>query len=338
MAKKGKIVGSIICGLVAVGAVVGAIYVFGNNQQEIQQDVPPNPPVEKIQLASVQNLQYDQESALLTWNDVTGADSYNVSVNGEVQRVKNTFYPITLTEHETEFKVQAYDSTETYIASEWSDPLVVTFQQENSLVAEVNKMAQELTGLPLRKVLSIHAEGSNIYTAGVYGNSKKVYTFRTKCDHEIQSLEDALNSDHTNTSVYRVYDSKDYDMVSYFLNRQDRGNGYSDQIQDLVRHNYRLDFVTSQAYEETSTTVAIKGIMKASKFGDTRYFSVDVTMYVGDISNEEVKYTSAVEAADANEMYEKRFVEMTGDFADYAQELDEQLHSNQETQDYGMSM
>ena len=76
MLNKRKIIGLIIGGLVTVGAVVGAVIAFSN-----MQGTGPNPP--QTQLATVQNIEYDQQNNLLTWDDVINANSYNVSVNGK---------------------------------------------------------------------------------------------------------------------------------------------------------------------------------------------------------------------------------------------------------------
>ena len=112
MSNKGKIIGSIIGGLVAVGAVIGVVVAFSN-----MQGTGPNP--HKTQLATVQNIEYDQQSNLLTWDDVTNANSYNVSIvndGGErVETVQDNFYTVALTDQTTEFKVQAYDTTNTYL-------------------------------------------------------------------------------------------------------------------------------------------------------------------------------------------------------------------------------
>lgn len=106
--------------------------------------------------------------------------------------------------------------------------------------------------------------------------------------------------------------------ASSFLSRSE----YSEQIQNLVNEGYTLSFVTSQAYEAGSDTVGIKGILKAEKSSNTRYFSVDIEIYVGNIGIETAKYTVAVEQAEWKALYEGLFLELTGDFAEYAKELE----------------
>ena len=319
MSNKGKIMGLIIGGLVAVGAVIGVAVAFSNMQESGPNHNPP-----QTQLATVQNIEYDQQSNLLTWDDITNANSYNVSVNGKETRVEDNFYTVALTDQTTEFKVQAYDTTNTYLASEWSEPLVITLQQEDSLVADVNEFADNVaaSSLTLKKVVGVHAEGSHLYTTGVYERMGEdyVYTFDTDCGKTIETLEEALKTENLSEITY--IDSRDlaknYDTASSFLARSD----YSEQIQSLVNEGYTLNFVTCQAYEAGSDTAGIKGILKASREGESRYYSTDIEIYVGTAGTERTKYTTAVEAADPEAIYEGSFIELTGDFYEWARELD----------------
>lgn len=335
MSKKGKIIGSIIGGLVAVGAVIGAVVAFSN-----MQGPGPNPNPPQTQLATVQNIEYNQEDNLLTWDDVINANSYNVSVNGKETRVEDNFYTVVLTDQTTEFKVQAYDTTNTYLESEWSEPLVITLQQEDSLVADVNEFASKVAreDYVLQKVLSVRPDGTNLITTGVYTVAGDDYLceWSTRYDHEVNNLEEALQREdvRANTLSLEFDLAKNYDTASSFLARSD----YSEQIQSLVNEGYTLNFVTSQAYEAGSDTAGIKGILKASREGESRYYSTDIEIYVGTAGTERTKYTTAVEAADPEAIYEGSFIELTGDFAEYAEELDNLQNTNTTTQDYGMSL
>lgn len=339
MSKKGKIIGSIIGGLVAVGAVIGAVVAFSN-----MQGPGPNPNPPQTQLATVQNIEYNQEDNLLTWDDVINANSYNVSIvsdDGErVETVQDNFYTVALTDQTTEFKVQAYDTTNTYLASEWSEPLVITLQQEDSLVADVNEFASKVAreDYVLQKVLSVRPDGTNLITTGVYTVAGDDYLceWSTRYDHEVNNLEEALQREdvRANTLSLEFDLAKNYDTASSFLERSD----YSEQIQSLVNEGYTLSFVTSQAYEAGSDTAGIKGILKASREGESRYYSTDIEIYVGTAGTERTKYTTAVEAADPEAIYEGSFIELTGDFAEYAEELDNLQNTNTTTQDYGMSL
>ncbi len=341
--KKGKIIGSIISGLVTVGVAVGVFYVLSNNGEGsiISPPDPPNPPQAK--LANVENIQYDNQSNLLTWDDVTGADAYNVSINGEIQQVDDNYYPFALVDQETEFKVQAYDTSGRFLASEWSDPYVVTLQQQESLVAKVNEFATNIVSynVDLKKVISLYAEGNNVYTTAIYrvGSRDRLAVLCTDCGKEVESIQDALDildieDPAQHITLIDTSEIKNYDTASSFLSRRE----YGDQIQELARSGYSLSFVTSQAIASGDTAVSLVGILKATYGRDIRYFSVDLGFRTGEFFNEQYQFTNAVEMIDADDIYENTFVEMTGDFADYATQLEELQNTNETTQDYGNSL
>lgn len=278
----------------------------------------------KTQLATVENLKYDQQNNLLSWDDVTNADLYNVSVNGKETSVEDNFYTVALTEQRTEFKVQAKDTTNTYATSKWSKSLIITLEQEESLVAEVNQFAESISlqENDLQRIISVHPEGNYLVTTGVYEFMGENYILSdyTDCGGEVQSLKSALKTEEAyyKTTTRDRNLAKNYDTASSFLSRSE----YSEQIQNLVNEGYTLSFVTSQAYEAGSETVGIKGILKAEKSSNTRYFSVDIGIYVGNIGIETAKYTVAVEQAELKALNERLFLELTGDFAEYAKELE----------------
>lgn len=318
MSNKGKIMGLIIGGLVAVGVVIGVAVAFSNMQESGPNHNPP-----QTQLATVQNIEYDQQSNLLTWDDITNANSYNVSVNGKETRVEDNFYTVALTDQTTEFKVQAYDTTNTYLASEWSEPLVITLQQEDSLVADVNEFADNVaaSSLTLKKVIGVHAEGSHLYTTGVYERMGEdyVYTFDTDCGKTIETLEEALKTENLSEITY--IDSrnlaKNYETASYML----KMTKLRENMQSLKSQEYDLSFVTNQAYEDGQTAVGVKGILKAEKANEVHYYSVDLAVNVGNYTNESIKYTDALLGENLS-LLEKSFTELTGDFYEWARELD----------------
>ena len=181
---KRKAIGFIVGIVVMVVAFVATFLVVSKGLDKKQST--------KTQLATVENLKYDQQNNLLSWDDVTNADLYNVSVNGKETSVEDNFYTVALTEQRTEFKVQAKDTTNTYATSKWSKSLIITLEQEGSLVAEVNQFADNVaaSSLTLKKVIAIHATGSHLYTTGVYERMGEdyVYTFDTDCGKTIETL------------------------------------------------------------------------------------------------------------------------------------------------------
>ena len=313
---KRKAIGFILGIVVMVVASVATFLVVSKGLDKNQST--------KTQLATVENLKYDQQNNLLSWDDVTNADLYNVSVNGKETSVEDNFYTVALTEQRTEFKVQAKDTTNTYATSKWSKSLIITLEQEESLVAEVNQFAESISlqENDLQRIISVHPEGNYLVTTGVYEFMGENYILSdyTDCGGEVQSLKSALKTEEAyyKTTTRDRNLAKNYDTASSFLSRSE----YSEQIQNLVNEGYTLSFVTSQAYEAGSETVGIKGILKAEKSSNTRYFSVDIGIYVGNIGIETAKYTVAVEQAELKALNERLFLELTGDFAEYAKELE----------------
>lgn len=313
---KRKAIGFIVGIVVMVVASVATFLVVSKGLDKNQST--------KTQLATVENLKYDQQNNLLSWDDVTNADLYNVSVNGKETSVEDNFYTVALTEQRTKFKVQAKDTTNTYATSKWSKSLIITLEQEESLVAEVNQFAESISlqENDLQRIISVHPEGNYLVTTGVYEFMGENYILSdyTDCGGEVQSLKSALKTEEAyyKTTTRDRNLAKNYDTASSFLSRSE----YSEQIQNLVNEGYTLSFVTSQAYEAGSETVGIKGILKAEKSSNTRYFSVDIGIYVGNIGIETAKYTVAVEQAELKALNERLFLELTGDFAEYAKELE----------------
>ncbi len=330
MGKAGKIIGGIIGGLVAVGAAV-AVLSFVSKTGMFNND--------DIKLATVQHVDYNYPSDVLSWEEVYGANSYNVSVNDKVESVKEEYYKVNLDKNVTEFtvKIQACDSTGRFATSDWSEPFVITVDQQN-IVNKVDRFAQSIPGsnMDLQKVVAMHAVDNVLYTTAVFKDMGKNYvcTYHSAYNDTITSLNEALDMGVQDTTyVDNYYLAKDYDTASSFLAREEK----SEKMQELADAGYQVSFVTSQAYELASDTVGIKGIIKATKTGETKYCSYNVSMYVGDSNNERYKYTTAVKNAPLKGMIENTFVELTGDFADYAKEVEKNQKSNYVSNDLGMS-
>lgn len=318
---KRKAIGFIVGIVVMVVAFVATFLVVSKGLDKKQST--------KTQLATVENLKYDQQNNLLSWDDVTNADLYNVSVNGKETSVEDNFYTVALTEQRTEFKVQAKDTTNTYATSKWSKSLIITLEQEGSLVAEVNQFADNVaaSSLTLKKVIAIHATGSHLYTTGVYERMGEdyVYTFDTDCGKTIETLKEALKTENLSEVTY--IDSrnlaKNYDTASYML----KMTKLRENMQGLKSQEYDLSFVTNQAYEDGLTAVGVKGILKATKVNEVHYYSVDLAVNVGNYTNESIKYTDALLGENLS-LLEKSFTELTGDFAEYAKELESIQNAN----------
>lgn len=313
-----RIIISSVISLVVFAVVFAIIFSLFNSNDS------PKPPI-NTQLGVVDNIEYDKDTNILSWEEIDFADSYNVSVNDKVESVNETYYTVDVDPSVTDYtvQIQACDSTGTYLSSEWSEPFEITLTKQESLVSAVNEFAKNIPSdaYTMHNVVSIHAEGSHLFTTAVYESMGENYilTYDTDCGETITSLEEALKTQNVNEKTYRDSKNlaKNYDTASSFLARSE----YSEQIQALADQQYDLSFVTSQAYELSSNTIGLKGILKATKGNESNYYSVNLSSAVGSFNNEEYKYTNAME--EAQKVNERTFVELTGDFKEYAQQVDE---------------
>lgn len=314
-----RIIISSVISLVVFAVVFAIIFSLFNSNDS------PKPPI-NTQLGVVDNIEYDKDTNILSWEEINFADSYNVSVNDKVESVNETYYTVNVDPSVTDYtvQIQACDSTGTYLSSEWSEPFEITLTKQESLVSAVNEFAKNITGqsYKLKNVVSMHAEDSHLFTTATYEHMGKDYilTYDTDCGETITSLEEALKTQDVNGKTYTDSDNlaKNYDTARYMLNM----TNLRENISSLKDQNYELSFVTSQAYEAGNTSIAVKGILKAENGSDTKYFSVDLGVNIGDFNNEEYKYTTALNYTDAS-LIELTFAELTGDFKEYAQQVDE---------------
>ncbi len=321
MNKTVKIIISSVTSLVVFAVVFAIIFSLFNSNDS------PKPPI-NTQLGVVDNIEYDKDTNILSWEEIDFADSYNVSINDEISIIKDETYCMMNVDPSITYyivKIQACDSTGTYLSSEWSQPFEITLTKQESLVSAVNEFAKNITGqsYKLKNVVSMHAEDSHLFTTATYEHMGKDYilTYDTDCGETITSLEEALKTQDVDIVTYIDSDNlaKNYDTASSFLARSE----YSEQIQALADQQYDLSFVTSQAYEISNKTIGLKGILKAMNSYETKYYSIDVGMYVGQFNNEQYKYTNAVLDASLEGIMDQTFVELTGDFKEYAQQVDE---------------
>jgi len=111
---------------------------------------------------------------ILKWREVTGADSYELSINGDITDVGNTtsyVHTDALTELSYEYKVRAKNGTG---VSEWSDAAVLTAgpgKVSNLSVVTVDTLTMELSWNPEEGASSYEIECNGIILAAVTDSS-----------------------------------------------------------------------------------------------------------------------------------------------------------------------
>ena len=329
----GKVLKGLLAGIVTLGVIIGAAYFVpkfldNNSSNQKPSENPPQSQEEKQRLSMVENIEYDYKDGVLRWDKVENADTYKVKIDyGNELTVNKNYLTFELENDITYFEIQACDSSQTYYDSQWTTPFAVTkIKEEESLVDAVNNFAISIAikGNELDKIISVMPEGNYLVTTGVYeyDGEKYLLTDYTDCGKPVESLKEALKTEdaYNKTETRADEIAKDYDTEASYMARE---NGYSESIQRLVDEGYDIKFVTSQAYEIGTGTVGLRGIVKASKYDEAKFYLTDIETFVGSITNEEVKYTTAVEQADQDCLYENYFIEITGDFVEFPKQLDE---------------
>ena len=105
------------------------------------------------QLSIVQNITYDEDNYIFSWDEVEHADAYITSINGETSEVDTNACFYIPTEEVTEFKVKAVDKDGTYESSDWSETYTYNIQeqtpgeeQQQNIYSKVNVFVSDLMG------------------------------------------------------------------------------------------------------------------------------------------------------------------------------------------------
>ena len=313
--KKGRIITGILAGISGLAAIFFSAKMISNVVS------PNNESPDVVQrLDTVKNVSYDENNYTLSWSNVEHADGYRVSVNGNVVECGEAQYHYVPTSKETIFKVQATDSTNTYVASNWSTECSYTIPDNQNSYAAVNSFVSGMiNGINVTKVVSMHAEGNSLFTTAVFYDDM-VYQFEHTYDSPVTSLSDIVtNSNYGNNHyILNDYDAKNYDSASYYL----RSSVYERHLEEYRQQGYTFDVVSSQSYKIGSGAMGMDCVLKLTNGSDVKYVSTSLMFYVNDTANESIKYTSALVNIDPNMVRSHYCVELSGDFVDYAKDLE----------------
>ena len=232
--KKGKVITGIIMGISALAAIGFGAKFIANRVESNNQ-----PPEVVERLDTAQNVSYDASNYTLSWSSVDHADGYRVSVNGNVVESTQTQYHYVPTSKETTFKVQATDSTGTYLDSYWSTDCKYTIPDNENSLAAVNTFVNGMVnGRTVQKVISMHAEGNSLYTTAVFDNGK-VYQLENTYPSEVTSLQEIVSNSDYGESHYILdsYSVKDYDSANYYL----RSSTYESSLETYRQQGYTFE-------------------------------------------------------------------------------------------------
>lgn len=268
------------------------------------------------------NVSFDSNTYTLSWNDVAHADGYKIDINGKVVQSGTNEYHYVPTSKTTTFKVQATDSTNEYIESNWSTDCSYTIPQGQVSLAALNTFVSGmLQSSTLVKVICMYAEGVKLYTTARFANGN-VYEFMNKYTSEITSFKNIVSGrDYgISQSIRNSYEAKDYDSISYYL----RSDTYKGALEDYRQEGYTFDVVNSQSYRMGSGTMGIGTLFKLTNGLDVKYVASGLEFYISDTATESVKYTTGIVNI-GNDMIETNYcTELTGDFIDYAKVIEKE--------------
>ena len=268
------------------------------------------------------NVSFDSNTYTLSWNEVAHADGYKIDINGKVVQSGTNEYHYVPTSKTTTFKVQATDSTNEYIASNWSTDCSYIIPQGQVSLAALNAFVNGMMNShQVEKVISIYPEGNCLYTTAKFDNGL-VYYLENDYSSDITSLKSIINNGDYGISSYILnsYEAKDYDSISYYL----RSDTYKGALEDYRQEGYTFDVVNSQSYRMGSGSMGIASLFKLTNGSDVKYVASGLKFYIKDTAKESVKYTTGIVNI-GNDMIETNYcTELTGDFIDYTKVIEKE--------------
>ncbi len=285
--------------LIVVFAVVIVAGIFVFKLIKGNDDTPPSdtgiPPI--IQLETPQEVSFDSENYILSWETVENASAYTIYYNGAEIPVdaNDTYKQITLIAEENVFKVKAIGDGSYYSDSGWSQEVTYTIdnqQQEQSIFDKVNlKLAQaaQSQGLTLEKIIGISyfdLEADNEYgdhvrfqTICSYKGVSYNYELSFKNDGYTSSYEELLM--HFDSATYNgeaKYKIVDYDSAYFLLHRGMQNNDpFDEKMEELRLQGYEISAISSVTREGKKVgskfRFEIVGTYKAVLGSDVKYFT-----------------------------------------------------------------
>ena len=268
------------------------------------------------------NVSFDSNTYTLSWNEVAHADGYKIDINGKVVQSGTNEYHYVPTSKTTTFKVQATDSTNEYIASNWSTDCSYIIPQGQVSLAALNAFVNGMMNShQVEKVISIYPEGNCLYTTAKFDNGL-VYYLENDYSSDITSLKSIINNGDYGIDSYilKRYEAKDYDSISYYL----RSDTYKGALEDYRQQGYTFEVVTSQVYRIDQNMMGFASTFKLTNSENVKYVSNRLECYISDTANESVKYTSSLVNINENFVRLRYCTELTGDFIDYAKVIEKE--------------
>ena len=268
------------------------------------------------------NLVFSDETYILSWTSVAHATDYTLEINGLTYKSESNSFRYIPRDKVTTFKVQSNDKTNNYNSSKWSSNCIYTIPDNQDSIATLRTFVNGmLEGYRVEKVLNVYAEDNYLFAWAVFDDNS-IYLLMNAYESNITSLKDIVNtSDHgVSRSILGYYKIKDYDSISYYL----QSDTYKGGLEDYRQQGYSFTPIISQSYKVSSVAMGIATLFKISDGVSVKYLVSGLYFVIEDTANDAVKYTTALVNVDSNRVRELRCIELSGDFVDYAQILEEE--------------
>ena len=284
--------------IIAGGSIIAYNTFIKGPETPVNPDPGPGPIVSVVQLETPEQVAFNSENYVLTWDEVENASAYTIYYNGEETTVdaNDTQEQITITAEDNVFKVKAVGDGEYYSDSEWSEEVTYSIdqqqeqgggqQQQQSVFEKVNlKVAQaaQEEGLKLESVLGIsyvnldgNKYGDNIIFQTVCSKNgvSKNYELAFKNEGYTSSVQEMLNNfDSATFNGSTSSKIVNYDSAQYLLN----SNSFDGRMEELKNQGYEISVINSVVREGTKVgskfRFEIVGTYKAEREGDVKYFT-----------------------------------------------------------------
>ena len=334
---KGKFV-KIIATIASIAVIAGGS-IFAYNtfikgpDTPVNPDPGPGPVVTVVQLETPEQVAFNSENYVLTWDEVDNASAYTIYYNGEETTVdaNDTQEQITITAEDNVFKVKAVGDGYHYSDSEWSEEVTYSIEQnqdqnqdqQQSVFETVNlkiaQVAQE-RGLKLESIVgisSVNLEGDDYGDHIVFqticskNGVSSNYELSFKNEGHTSSIEDLLNNFGSavfgNSSKDTIVD---FDSAQYLLN----SGAYAGRMEELKNQGYEISVVNSVVREGSKVgskfRFEIVGTYRAERDGDVKYFTSTNRIDILNPSTKESRnYQDSLEFEDLRTVTETSFME-----------------------------
>lgn len=332
---KGKFV-KIIATIASIAVIAGGS-IFAYNtfikgpDTPVNPDPGPGPVVTVVQLETPEQVAFNSENYVLTWDEVDNASAYTIYYNGEETTVdaNDTQEQITITAEDNVFKVKAVGDGAHYSDSEWSEEVTYSIEQnqdqdqQQSVFEKVNlkvaQIAQE-RGLKLESIIgisSVNLEGDDYGDHIVFqticskNGVSSNYELSFKNEGHTASIEDLLNNFDSavfgNSSKDTIVD---FDSAQYLLN----SGAYDGHMEELKNQGYEISVVSSAVREGSKVgskfRFEIVGTYRAERDGDVKYFTSTNRIDILNPSTKESRnYQDSLEFEDLRTVTETAFME-----------------------------